>query len=55
VNLVHNIIGTYNATLKDSAFGENAEFTVEIRASKYKEFKTKLKDATNGQVEIIKG
>jgi uncharacterized YigZ family protein len=54
VNLVHSIIANYKAILKDSAYGETAQFTVEIRASKYREFKTKLKDATNGQVEIIK-
>lgn len=54
VNLVHNIIATYKATLKDSSYNENVEFTVEVRSSKYKEFKTKLKDGTNGQVEFIK-
>ena len=54
VNLVHNIIGTYKAALKDSSYGEDAEFTVEVRSSKYKEFKTKLKDGTNGQVEFVK-
>jgi len=54
VNLVHNIIATFKATLKDSAYGDVVTFTVDVRSSKYKEFKTKLKDGTNGQVEIIK-
>jgi uncharacterized YigZ family protein len=54
VSLVHNIIATFKATLKDSSFGENVVFTVDIRQSKYKEFLTKLKDATNGQVEIVR-
>jgi len=53
VNLVHNIIANQKATLKDSAYGEQAIFTVEVRSSKFKEFKTKLKDGTNGQVEFI--
>ena len=54
VSLVHNIIATYKATLKDSSFSENVVFTVDIRQSKYKEFLTKLKDATNGQVEFVR-
>jgi len=53
VSLVHNIIATFKANLKDSAFGEQVVFTVDIRQSRHKEFITKLKDATNGQVEIV--
>jgi uncharacterized YigZ family protein len=52
VSLIHNIIATFKATLKDSAYGDQPMFTVEIRSSKLKEFKTKLKDGTNGQIEF---
>jgi uncharacterized YigZ family protein len=54
VSLVQHIISSFKATLVDSVYGEQPTFTIEIRASKFKEFKTKLRDATNGQVEIIK-
>ena len=53
-SLVHNAISTFKATLKDSLFEDDVTFTVEIRSSKYKEFKTKLKDGTNGQVKFLK-
>jgi uncharacterized YigZ family protein len=53
VSLVHVIISSFKANLVDSAYGEQPTFTIQIRASKFKEFKTKLKDATNGQVEFI--
>jgi uncharacterized YigZ family protein len=54
VSIVHNIVSTFKATLKDSVYGDKATFTVEIRSTKLKEFKTKLKDGTNGQIEFIK-
>jgi uncharacterized YigZ family protein len=54
VAIVHNIVSTFKATLKDSVYGDKATFTVEIRSTKLKEFKTKLKDGTNGQIEFIK-
>ena len=53
VSLVHNIISTFKASLKDSSYSERASFTVDIRSSKLKEFKTKLKDGTNGQIEFL--
>lgn len=53
-SLVHNIITTFKANLKDSSYGEDIVFTVEIRASRFKDFKTKLKDGTNGQVDFIR-
>ena len=52
-SLVHNVISTYKAKIKDSTYGEQPTFTVEIRLSRLKDFKTKLKDGTNGQVEFI--
>jgi uncharacterized YigZ family protein len=54
VNVIHNIIASYKAVLKDAAYDEEVTFTVEVRASKHKEFKTKLKDGTNGQIEFVK-
>ena len=53
VSFVHNIISSFQASLKDSVYGEQPTFTIEIRAAKLKEFKTKLKDGTNGQAEFI--
>jgi len=53
-SLVHNIVASFKAKLKDSQFEDEVTFTVEIRSSKYKIFKTKLKDGTNGQVEFLK-
>ena len=54
VSLIHNIISTFRATLKDSNYSDNVTFTVEVRASKHKDFVRKLKDGTNGQVEFIR-
>jgi uncharacterized YigZ family protein len=54
VSMVHNVVSTFKAELKDSTYGDLATFTVEIRSAKLKEFKTKLKDGTNGQIEFIK-
>lgn len=53
-SLVHNIITSFKANLKDSTYGEDIVFTVEIRGSRFKDFRTKLKDATNGQVKFIR-
>ncbi len=50
VSLVHNIITGFKATIMESNYSDEAAFTVELRASRMKEFRTKLKDATNGQV-----
>ncbi len=50
VSLVHNIIAGFKAVILESHYGQDAAFTVEVRSSRMKEFRTKLKDATNGQV-----
>jgi len=50
VSLVHNIVAGFKATILESNFSQDAAFIVELRASRMKEFRTKLKDATNGQV-----
>ncbi len=52
VNVVHNIINTFEAELKDSQYGEKVTFVVEVRASQAGPFRNKLNDGTNGQVEI---
>ncbi len=55
VNLIHSLIANHKAALLDTNYDEDVTFTVEVRASTHKEFKTKLKDGTNGQVEFVKG
>lgn len=52
VNLAHVIINSFSAELEDSQYGEKVTFTVIIRASKASQFKNKLIDATNGQIEF---
>ncbi|MCD6163548.1 MAG: YigZ family protein [candidate division Zixibacteria bacterium] len=54
VSLVHNIISSFKAVLKDTSYDKEVTFTVEVRTSKNKEFIRKLKDGTNGQVAFIK-
>jgi uncharacterized YigZ family protein len=53
VNVVHNIINTFEAELKDSQYGEKVTFVVEVRASHSGPFRNKLNDGTNGQVEFL--
>lgn len=53
VNVVHNIINSFEAELKDSHYGENVTFLVEVRNSQAVAFKNKLNDGTNGQVKFI--
>lgn len=50
VNVVHNIINSFGAELKDSQYGERVKFLVEVRASQAQAFRNKLSDGTNGQV-----
>ena len=52
VNVVHNIIDSVEAELKDSQYGEQVTFTVEVRSSQMSTFRIKLRDGTNGQVEF---
>jgi uncharacterized YigZ family protein len=52
VNVVHNIITSVEAELKDSQYGDEVTFTVEVRSSQINTFRTKLRDGTNGQVEF---
>jgi uncharacterized YigZ family protein len=50
VNVVHNIVNTFDAELKDSQYSENVLFVVEVKASQATAFRNKLNDGTNGQV-----
>jgi uncharacterized YigZ family protein len=52
VNVVHNIINTFDAELKDSLYGEKVTFVVEVKASQLTSFRNKLNDGTNGQIEF---
>jgi uncharacterized YigZ family protein len=53
VNVVHNIINTFDAELKNTDYGEaGVRFTVEVKASQMQAFKTKLADGTNGQARF---
>jgi len=54
VSVIHNIINSFRATLKDSTYGEEIIFTVEIRSSRFRDFRRKLKDGTNGQVTFLR-
>lgn len=51
-NIGHHIINSFSAELEDSQYGEKILFKVNIRASKLDDFKNKLIEATNGQVEF---
>jgi uncharacterized YigZ family protein len=52
VNVVHNIINTFEAEMKDTKYDEVVNFVVEVKASQLQAFKTKLNDGTNGQVKF---
>ncbi len=53
VNVVHNVINSFEAELKGTNYGENVvTFSVEVKASQLAAFRTKLADATNGQVRF---
>jgi uncharacterized YigZ family protein len=51
-NVAHGVINSFSAELKDSHYGEKVTFKVEVRASRLSAFKSKIIEATNGQVEI---
>lgn len=52
VNIAHLIINNFSAETEDSHYGEKVSFQVNIRASKLANFKDKLIEATNGQIEF---
>jgi putative IMPACT (imprinted ancient) family translation regulator len=52
VSVAHYIISNFSAELEDSHYGEKVTHQVRIRASRLSLFKSKLIEATNGQIEF---
>ena len=52
VNVAHLLIKRFSAETEDSHYGEKVSFQVKVRASKLANFKDKLIEATNGQIEF---
>jgi len=52
ISVIHNIVGNFKGTMKETQFDDNVTFAVDIRKSKYDSFKEKLIEATNGQVKF---
>ncbi len=52
VSVIHNIVKNFDANLKDSQYGDDVLFIVEVRSSEYSNFRTKLTEATNGQTQF---
>ena len=51
-NVIHNIASNFKAKIKDTKYGDDVTFDIEIRGSKFSSFKDKLIEATNGQVKF---
>lgn len=52
VGVIHNVMSNFNVDLKDSRYGDDVLFVVEVRTADYAAFKEKLTEATNGQVRF---
>ncbi len=52
VGVVHNIIDKFKVDLKDSEYGDDVLFMVEVRSTAYTAFAEKLTEATNGQIKF---
>lgn len=52
VGVIHNVIENFKVDLKDSQYGDDVSFKVEVRKADYTAFKEKLTEATNGQVRF---
>ena len=52
LNVVHNVIKSFELEIVDSEFSERATFILQPRLKLYQPLKDKLTDATNGQVEF---
>jgi uncharacterized YigZ family protein len=52
MGLIHNVMENFKVDLKDSRYGDDVLFIVEVREADYAAFKEKLMDATNGQVRF---
>ena len=52
VSVIHNIVKNFDANLKDSQYGDDVLFIVEVRSSEFSNFRSKLTEATNGQAQF---
>jgi len=52
IGVVHNIIDNFKVDLKDSQYGDDVLYIIEVRSNEYAAFKEKLTEATNGQVRF---
>jgi uncharacterized YigZ family protein len=52
IGVIHNIMDNFKVDLKDSQYGDDVLFIVEVRSKEYVAFKEKLIEATNGQVQF---
>lgn len=52
VGVIHNILEKFKVDLKDSQYGDDVLFIVEVRSTAFAAFKENLIEATNGQVRF---
>ncbi len=52
VNVAHSVIGAFEAELKDSVYSDRVTFFVEVRSAHMASFRSKLTEATNGQIQF---
>ena len=52
VGVIHNVIDNFKVDLKDSQYGDDVLFIVEVRTTEFLVFKDKLTEATNGQIRF---
>ncbi|UCC81099.1 MAG: YigZ family protein [Candidatus Zixiibacteriota bacterium] len=52
VGVIHNILDKFKVDLKDSQYGDDVLFRVEVRSTAFAAFKENLIEATNGQVRF---
>lgn len=52
VGVIHNVLDNFKVELKDSQYGDDVLFIVEVRKTDFAAFKEKLTEATNGQVRF---
>lgn len=52
VGVIHNVMDNFKVDLKESRYGDDVLFIVEVRKTEYTAFRDKLTEATNGQVRF---
>ena len=52
MGVIHNVINNFKADLKDSVYGDDVLFIVEVKSADFQNFRDKLIEATNGQVRF---